>query len=66
MELIEYLETADLARRTDLTPARIRQLVKLGVIKPSAMTVRGLRLFLSTAVDDVLRRRRAAEREYVE
>jgi hypothetical protein len=51
------IETADVARRLDVTPAAVRQAARDGRLKPAIVTPRGQRLFLTGDVDEFARQR---------
>jgi hypothetical protein len=51
--VIEYLESADVAKILGLTPTRIRQLAAEGIIPVSAQTVSGTRLFSHEVAEQV-------------
>ena len=51
--VIEYLESADVAKILGLTPTRITQLAAEGIIPVSAQTVSGTRLFSHEVAEQV-------------
>ncbi len=56
-----YLEANDVARRLNLSPVTIRQLVERGALQPAARTRRGTNLFVAEEVERVRRERERAE-----
>jgi DNA-binding transcriptional MerR regulator len=57
------LEPIDVARRLGVGPARVRGMARDGLLTPTAVTPRGVRLFAHRDVERLLERRRAVRRK---
>lgn len=60
-ESIVLLESGDVARKLNCSPARVRQLAVAGQLRLVATTPRGSRLFLETDVDVLAEARRRTD-----
>lgn len=62
--MTDYLTTAGAAQLLAVTPARVRQLARQGVLAPAARTESGIRLFRRQEVERLARRRAKQGREH--